>query len=643
VAKRKRAKAAPTETPPGVSTMDVWKRRVSRAVEMRKDWARKYAVEKTEQFFLGDQETAVVYNHFAATIKTSRPNLYFQTPKFFVRAHPKSAEPVAERTAAIGEGVLEAIARQDDHLETAGNLAVFQSYFRVGVIKICYDPRMEPNPQAGAVIYQTAAGEPVKNPETGESVPVINPMTGKPLTEPAEVLTDEVYRWRWVDAANMLLPDEGPDRSAWTWIGEEVVVRLEDAKNDPRFSEAVRAKLRANASSRTKPDDRSTSTRRSEDAEELLRYNEVYDIRGKCWYAWADGQDDPEAGDFLVDGEPFPSWIDNDPYAILVLGDPIIGPDPNSWPKPVVHDWLPVQQEYNIRRAQINEGAKRSARKVIYAEGAFAEEEEARKALQSPHDMEAAKATDINKVKVLEVPPLSMDIWRDLPALQTDWRIITGQTGARQSDPEGVTATESTFTERAAGLRDADQQKAVIRWMSEAGRKMYQAVKATLTTSMWISLRDITDSELQQYAQRVYQLDPMMLKAFPGIKEALKERFGTEKWQQVTREELQFEADVSVVPGSTRPKNLDAERRQFLEFLKTVGAAPQLLLSRELTRYTAEKFEIHDERLIDELVALAQQMIAVNSNQAGRSGASGGGGGTTASPEIMAGATGGSR
>jgi hypothetical protein len=67
------------------------------------------------------------------------------------------------------------------------------------------------------------------------------------------------------------------------------------------------------------------------------------------------------------------------------------------------------------------------------------------------------------------------------------------------------------------------------------------------------------------------------------------------------------------------------------------------LLSRELTRYTAEKFEIHDERLIDELVALAQQMIAVNSNQAGRSGASGGGGGTTASPEIMAGATGGSR
>lgn len=616
-----------------------WERRRARAVEQRTDWVTRYKVEMSEQFFLGQQDTAVVYNHLAATIKTNRPNLFFQTPKFFLRAHPKSQEPVAERTAAIGEGVLEAIARQDDHLEIAGNLAVFQAFFRLGVLKICYDPRMEPNPRQGEVIYQTTAGEPTLDKATQQPTPVINPLTGTALTEPAHVLTDEVYRWSWVDAANMLLPDEGPDRTKWTWIGEEVVVRLEDAKEDPRFSDAVRTRLVANATTRG-PKERTTPAEMKQQPEDLLRYCEVYDIRGKRWYVWAEGQDDHE---FLVN-EPFPSWIDNDPYAVLVLGDVIMGPDPSPWPKPHVFDWLPIQTEYNIRRAQINEGCKRAARKGIYTEGAFDDEDEAIKVMQSATDMEWAKVLDVNKVKILETPPLNLDIWRDLPALQTDWRIITHQTGARQSDPENSTATEATFTERAAGLVDADQQKFIIRWMSEAGRKMFQAVQATLTLSLWVQLREMSDAEFTQYAQRVYGLDPMMLKTLPGLKEAFKERFGTQKWQQVTRDQLQFEAAVTVVPGSTRPRNLDTERMAWMEFLKVLGAAPQLALSRELLRYTAEKFEVVDERLLDELNALALKMIQVNSNQAGRSGGganSAPGNNGTADPGILAQVTGG--
>jgi len=639
---RKRRRRAADKTPPADTPRlyELWQRRYSRAVEQRKDWITKYKVETSERFFLGDQDVDVVYNHLAATIKSNRPNLFFQTPKFFVRAHPKTTEPVVERTAAIGEGIMETIARQDDHLETAGNLAVFQAYFRVGVMKIGYDPRMEPNPRKGEIIYQTAAGQPTLDKETQQPQPVINPLTGAALTEPAEVLTDETYRWLWVDAANMLLPDEGPDRTKWTWIGEEVVVRLEDAKDDPRFSESVRAQLVANATTRG-PKERTSPSPLARDTEDLLRYCEVYDIRTKRWYVWAEGQDIEE---FLVD-EPFPVWIDNDPYALLILGDPIVGPDPNPWPKPVVRDWLPVQQEYNTRRAQINEGCKRSARKGVYADGAFESEEEAIKVMQSSRDMEWAKVLDVNKVKILETPPLNMDIWRDLPALQGDWRIITGQTGARLADPEGGTATESSFVERAAGLRDADQQKCVIRWMSEAGRKMFQCLKATLTLNMWVQLREMNDGEFTQYAERVYGLDPMMLKTLPGLKEAFRERHGTQKWLQVTREQLQFEADVTVVPGSTRPRNLDTERSSWMEFLKVLGAAPQLALSRELLRYTAEKFEVNDERLLDELTALAEKMVSVNANQAGRSGgaSSGASNGTTASPEILAAVTGGTR
>ena len=621
---------------------EFWQARYTRALEHRKTWITTYRVETGERYVLGDQDAGTVYNHLAATLRMSRPNLFFQTPKFFLRAQPKDREPVAERTAAIGEGVLESIARQDDHLEIAGNLAVFQAFTRIGVLKICYDPRMEPNPRAGEVVYQTKAGEPILNAETQAPTPEINPLTGEPVLEPEMVLTDEAWRWRWVDAANMLLPDAGPDCTVWPWIGEEVVVPLAEAKVDPRFAKDLRKQLVANVESRLgkeRTPGRPAPMGRA--PEDLLHYVECYDHRTKQWVVWADGQ--PFDG-FLVN-DPLPDWLDDDPYAVLALGDPILGPVPSAWPKPFIYDWLDPQREYNIRRQQINEGCKRSARKGIYKDGAFADEDEAIKFMQDPDDMKFAKG-DPDKVKILDVPTLSADVWRDLAALQTDWRIITHQTGARQADPDKITATESTFMERAAGLVDSDQQKAVIRWMSQAGRKMFQAVKTTLTLSLWIALREFSDAEFQDYATRVYGLDPMMLKTLPGLKEAFKARFGAQKWQQVTRETLQFEADVTVVPGSARPRNLDSERRAWMELLKILGAAPQLALSRELLRYTAEKFDVTDERLLDELTALAEKMVQINSNQAGRT--QGGGGaapsnGTTAAPDILAAITGGMR
>lgn len=589
-----------------------WVTRASRARTMRADWASKFQVEKSERFFLGDQDTDTVYNHFAATLKTSRPNLFFQMPKFYLRPRPRKVGPITERTAAIGEGVLESVARQDDHLEVEGNLAVLQAYFRVGVLKVCYDPHLEPNPNAGRPIYVTREGEPVVD-EAGAAVVQTDPLSGQPLREPDEVLTDEVYRWRWVDAANLLLPDDGPNPLHWSWIGEDITVSLDEAKQDTRFPKDVRTRLQANVSRR----DRRSGTvtpRRGDDDEELFQYTEIYDVREKRLLIWADSQD---REDFLVD-EPIPSWIEDHPYAVLVLGDPILGPDPSPWPKPVVRDWLAPQVEYNIRRQQINEGCKRAARKGVFEEGAFDDVDEAVKLMQSPNDMEWAKVIDVGKVKVLEVPALSADIWKDVPALMNDWRIITGQTGARLASPDAGTATEATFVERAANLRDADLQKGVIRWLAEAGRKMFQCIKETLTLEVWTELRELNDQEFVDYAQRVLGLDPAMLTYLPGLKDLYKDQYGARKWMPVTRTQLTFEADVTVVPGSTRPRNLEGERRAWLEFLKVLGAAPQLALSRELLRYTARMFEVEDARMLDELTALAEKMVAINANQAGR-------------------------
>ena len=129
-------------------------------------------------------------------------------------------------------------------------------------------------------------------------------------------------------------------------------------------------------------------------------------------------------------------------------------------------------------------------------------------------------------------------------------------------------------------------------------------------------------------------LNPGVIQYFPSLADSLKAKFGKEKWVNVTRERLQFEADVSVVPGSARPKNTVGEQKVFQSILTTFGQFPQLLMSRKLTERVLQAFDVNDESLVDELQAMAKQMIQINANQAGRNqgNATGNGNGPSSSP-----------
>jgi hypothetical protein len=165
---------------------------------------------------------------------------------------------------------------------------------------------------------------------------------------------------------------------------------------------------------------------------------------------------------------------------------------------------------------------------------------------------------------------------------------------------------------------------------------MWQCVKETLTTGLWVRLRGLTDTEFLEYMQRVYGVPPDQVAAFdrllPGLKEGAKERIGAQKWYEATREDLTFEADVSIAPGSARPANLDVERRDWLDFLGILAKAPQLAMSRELLEETAKRLGgTITPRMLDEVVALSQKMVDVAANQAGRNQGGDGGGARPAS------------
>lgn len=608
----------------------LWRKRIAEARKLRKDWEKEYRVKETEEYYLGKQygslpDNTAAINHFLATVRVTLPNLVFDDPKFLVRAKPGFSAPAVQTQAKVAEGALESVCKQDDNLRSASRFAVLQNFFRIAILKVVYDPTLEPNPKAGQPIFQQlATGEIAYDPMTGQPMPEVDPETQMPITEPEMVLSDEAYRFEWVDASKFLIPDEGPDMTKWPWVAEEIEMPLDEAKEDPRFPAELRAMFRpskqedydsAETDSSYSPDD---SSGEKFDEEETFCYCVIYDLKKKAMYAVAR---DSSIKDFLIDG-PLPDGIKDHPYAILPGWLPNIGPDGGSpWPLPFTNPWLDLQDEYNLRRLQMRNGASRSARKIAATKGMFENDEEARKALQSSTDMETFYVKDITKLPVvLEDPDISPAVYKDAQAVLSDWRLVTGQTGAKIGTPDADTATEATFVQQASNLRDADLQKDVNAFFRVAGRKMLQLIRDTITLEMYVNIRGMDDTTLAVYMQTVYGIPVQALMAFPELKEEVVRRFGKNKMERVTREDLNGNFNVDVVPGSTKPRNLSVERTQWLEFLNLIATAPQIALSKLLLEETASKYDFINPAMVEEVHALAIQMVQASQMQAGRGG-----------------------
>jgi hypothetical protein len=595
--------------------LERWKRRVAQAQKLRRDWEDEYQVPTLERFYLGkhtsldgtgDDRADIYLNHFAATLQAQRPALLPTKLTFDVQ--PKPGKRDVERLMVKAQaGVLDTIAQQDGHLMKSLRLAATQAFFRVGVLKVCYEPRLEPNPEKG---------QPLLN-DLDQAL--LGP-GGAPLTQPAQILDDEVWRWRWVNARNLLLPDEGPDTTRWTWIGEEVEVTLEEAQDDPLFPEAKRAQLKGNGRARDwERWGQSDTSDLDERDQQVFRYYECWDRRQEKRYIWADGQD---FDGFLVHDD-YPDGVEEHPYALL-LPVPILEPEPSPWPKPLCFDWLPIQQQYNLLRVQQLNAGKRAARKILYDEATFPNADEAQKFLESSIDMQGVKVNDIGR------PPLvvgdgaqSIDVSRNIPYLLADWQRVTGATGTRLGDPNADTATEAVLASQSEAVRDSELRTLVGEWLTEAGQKMLQLVKQTLTLDLWIDLKDLDDTDFQDLltsegfqaylalrvgAENVPRL-LQMVQVMPGMAQMLKQRFGQVKPLRVSRSHLQMDSDVSVVPSTMRP----IYRAQLLQLTQILG--PAALLSPTLLEELLHSFELpQGDRIAEEIIgnlrqqALMQQM-----------------------------------
>ena len=608
--------------------------RVTNARRIRRQWQERYKLQELYSKFLGDSELfgsaefdedRFMVNRMWPTIKTLMPSLFIQNPSFIVRSKNESQDPNSILKAQMSQAALKSIAEQEHHLEFSTKLALLQAFFSIGVLKSIYRPQLVKNPRAGEPMFENLNGVPILD-ENQLPKEIIDPRTGEQAIEPKEIMSDETYRWNWVNGDKMLLPDQGPDHLRWKWIGEEVTVLLDEARNDERFPSNLRNQLRSN----TGPGGRELMGR-SENSElglagfpdqigsgdEWLTYVEYWDIVEKRHIVWVDNQTFSQT-QFLVD-EDYPDGVEDHPYSLLLGFTPIIAPRPSPWPLPHTWNWLGLQKEWAIRRRQGMVGAKRSARKYFYDDATFADAEFAVAALQSSEDMQGVKLNDMSRQPAVQQdPPIPVNINEDLQLIERDWNVTTG-IGARQGQRGRNTATETQIEQQAGETRDLDMRHAVNVWLETSGQKMFQLLQATLTLGMYAKMRGASDSLYLNWVARVYGPEfAQQVNQFPSVRRSFDEQFGDDRWQYLTREELDFEAEVSIAPGSARPRNMQNEKRDFFELISILGSNPLLTQSRALLNRVADMFEFFDVSMIDEILAASQRAQQIEAVQAGR-------------------------
>ena len=573
-----------------------WLQQLERAEDRKKQWREKFKVEECYKFFIGDQkpenyaeEDWFTLNLIYSNIHAQIPSLYFKDPYAFVRLK-RSFKPdpaviqFLEDNMRVREGVMNYLVGEND-FTYKGQLCILDAYFQFGMLKTRYVSKFERNPNAGKI-------------RRGKDGASLKDMDGKPLMEPDDILVAEKFKWERVNP-NMILVSADAGCEHFGFIAQKCVDYYDNIKNNPLY-DGNTAKLKSDTSLKDY-DVNSDNADQSEGflaklggrarkkgikgegvSDKLVTFWEIYDItRQEMWHI-------AKQNDRPLLRKPIPKGIEDHPYSDLRFNDnPDLDGEECWYPIPEIFNQLGPQQEYNLARNDVAIHRKRFKRKYGYYEGVLDDNELDK--LEDPTDGGGIRFNHPDwqaKFAAIEDPSLNSAVYFDSQQLRVDFYDMSG-TGPDTAIGGGSdTATEAEILNTRLQIRESDKQFRIRKFLIVSFRKMHQLLQAQLT---------------QEGAVRV--VGPRGKTWIPYNRDTFKQIPG----------EIEFDIDVA----SMAPRNIAVERAQWIQFIQTVMQAPMLFQEPRVLELAADKFDIHDESLIQALAKQLQQMTQMAIQQEG--------------------------
>jgi hypothetical protein len=182
-----------------------------------------------------------------------------------------------------------------------------------------------------------------------------------------------------------------------------------------------------------------------------------------------------------------------------------------------------------------------------------------------------------------------------------DMNIITGTASDQRGQSDRTTATQATIVDQRAQLRETRARTQVAASLTEIVRLVLLTIQEKFTLPMWIKMSTVqTDENFMEQAQEV-----------------------TEDWKQIQAGELGDEDDdnfeVNITVDSVSPIENDNEKRAYVDFLALVSQFPQVAFSPTLVRETAYRCGYKNEKVIREMMKMAQIAALAQEMQAKQS------------------------
>lgn len=562
-----------------------WETRINRAKKVNETWKKKFRVDMLKDFFDGQQnidgfpiDEWITINKFYTTLKSQLPTLYDVDPYFYVKLRRAyTADPdelqILEAKAEARSAFLNYL-KSELCFKQKVRLAVQDSHFQYGVIKVhyCYD-KIE-NPEGGQPIMD-------------EEGTLLYGTDGNPILSPDYVPANEAYKLTRVHPDDFIWDEDASTTSdTWSWVAQRIRLNLNDAMKDQRYKKAALRRLRDRDGNKGQ-DERDREMRkkgevnlidpltgeREPDPDPVFTAWEIYNIKDRTWITIAEDGEIP-----ITDEEPYPVWMEDHPFAILIF----TMRDDSPYPIPPLSPGVEPQIEYNRARSSIQTHRKRFNRKYEVDVTSLEDESELSK-LESGDDGTMIKVRQRGAIAAIQDAPLDSMRYAELNYLRQELTETLGgvtASGAPSGIADAESATQAGIMDKRLDIKEGDARAIVMEFVIDIARKLDKMVQYNITGDQMVKVTGINGDE------------------------------GLFLVKETDYDAIHGEYEYKINIGSTVPRLPQLERASFLGFVSFLGNAPQFLQSKRLLKKIAEMHHVDDDAMINEMYEIGRRMMA---------------------------------
>lgn len=569
-----------------------WESRIERAKKVNDTWKRKFRVEMLKDFFDGQQnidgypiDEWITINKFYTTLKNQLPTLYDVDPYFYVKL--RRAYTADPGQIQLLEAKAEARSAFINYLKTElgfkqkVRLAVQDAHFAYGVIKVHYCVDKVENPEGGQPVLDDE-GMPIPDSE------------GNPLLSPDYIPANEAYKITRVHPDDFIWDEDASTTSdSWCWVAQRIRLRMDEAMKDPRYKKAALRRMRDKGGN-TDNDERDREMRkkgeinlidpitgqREAEPDPVFTAWEIYNIKDRTWITIAEDCEVP-----ITDVEPYPVWMEDHPFAILMF----TLRDDSPYPIPPLSPGVEPQIEYNRARSSIQTHRKRFNRKYEIDVTSIEDESELSK-LESGEDGTMIKVRQRGAIAPISDAPLDSMRYAELNYLRQELTETLGgvtASGAPSGIADAESATQAGIMDKRLDIKEGDARSIVMEFVLDIVRKLDKMVQYNITGDQMVRVTGISGDE------------------------------GLFLVKETDYDAIHGEYEYKINLGSTVPRLPQLERASFLGFVSFLGNAPQFLTSKRLLKKIAEMHHVDDDAMINEMYMIGQMMMGQEAGPGG--------------------------